>query len=80
MCDALNELFADKLECQRNEGKTEGKAEDILMLLEEIAAVPNSLREKILAQQDLNLLSRWLKLAARAENLQEFEQRMYRSI
>ena len=32
MCDALNELFADKLECQRNEGKTEGKAEDILML------------------------------------------------
>ena len=84
MCDALNELFADKLECQRNEGKTEGKAEgkaeDILMLLEEIAAVPNSLREKILAQQDLNLLSRWLKLAAKAENLQEFEQRMYRSI
>ena len=50
------------------------------MLLEEIAAVPNSLREKILAQQDLNLLSRWLKLAAKAENLQEFEQRMYRSI
>ena len=80
MCDALNELFADKLELQRmegiTEGKTEGKAEDILMFLEEMGSVPSSLREKILAQQDLNLLSRWLKLAARAENLQEFERRM----
>ena len=80
MCDALNELFADKLERQRMEGRTEGKtagkAEDILMFLEEMGSVPSSLREKILAQQDLNLLSRWLKLAARAENLQEFERRM----
>ncbi len=92
MCDALNELFADKLERQRMEGraegkiegrtegkiegKAEGKAEDILMLLEEMGSVPDSLRETILAQQDLNLLSRWLKLAARAENLQEFERRM----
>ena len=80
MCDALNELFADKLERQRmegiTEGKTEGKAEDILMFLEEMGSVPSSLREKILAQQDLNLLSRWLKLAAKAENLQEFERRI----
>ena len=80
MCDALNELFADKLELQRmegiTEGKTEGKAEDILMFLEEMGSVPSSLREKILAQQDLNLLSRWLKLAAKAENLQEFERRI----
>ena len=84
MCDALNELFADKLERQRmegimegkTEGKAEGKAEDILMFLEEMGSVPSSLREKILAQQDLNLLSRWLKLAAKAENLQEFERRI----
>ena len=84
MCDALNELFADKLELQRmegitegkTEGKAEGKAEDILMFLEEMGSVPSSLREKILAQQDLNLLSRWLKLAAKAENLQEFERRI----
>ena len=84
MCDALNELFADKLERQRmegimegkTEGKAEGKDEDILMFLEEMGSVPSSLREKILAQQDLNLLSRWLKLAAKAENLQEFERRI----
>ena len=84
MCDALNELFADKLELRRmegitegkTEGKAEGKAEDILMFLEEMGSVPSSLREKILAQQDLNLLSRWLKLAAKAENLQEFERRI----
>ena len=88
MCDALNELFAEKMERKRLEGKAEGKAEGktegkaegkalaVLELLEELGPVPVSLQKRILAQRDLNQLSRWLKAAAKAESLQAFEKGM----
>lgn len=58
---------------EREEGKAEGKAEDILDLLEELGPVPEVLRERIFAQKDLDVLKKWHKLAARAKTLEEFE-------
>ena len=55
------------------EGKIEGKIEAILYLLEEIGTVPESLREKITAEKDEEILRKWLKLAATAESVEEFE-------
>ena len=61
----------------KKEGKAEGKAEErqlaILELLEEFGEVPEKVREAILQQQDLDVLRRWHKLAAKAETFGAFE-------
>ena len=56
----------------RIEGKIEGKAESVLELLEELGSVPAGLRERIMQERDLDVLRRLHRLAARAENLEEF--------
>ncbi|MGN0366406.1 MAG: hypothetical protein ACI4E5_10800 [Suilimivivens sp.] len=56
--------------------RAEGKAEDILDLLEEHEAVPEDLRKQILEQKDLVILRKWMKLASGVNNIQEFIQRM----
>jgi len=60
-------------ECGRAEGKTEGIAESILLLLRDLGDVPEELRERILAETDPDILGRWLKIAARAESIRQFE-------
>ena len=88
MCNALNELFADKMERERvkgrAEGRTEGKIEgkiegrtegrclSVLALLEDLGQIPSSLRETILSQKDSKVLTDWLKAAAAAANLEDF--------
>ena len=92
MCNALNELFAEKMERERVKGLTEGekrglaegerkgRAEgeqkgrglSVLALLEELGQIPSSLREKIMSQQDANVLTDWLKAAAAASSLEDF--------
>lgn len=80
MCEALRELFADELEQRWNggkaEGKSEGKAESVLELLNELGAIPERLRIAILEQQDLSVLTRWLKSAAKAQTIEEFQKDM----
>ena len=57
-------------------GLTEGRRRDVLELLEELGPVPEELREKIMSQENQDVLSRWLKAAARAESLQGFAEKM----
>lgn len=54
------------------EGKAEGKAEDILELLGEIGEVPDEIRERIFGAEELSLLMKWLKLAAKTESIEQF--------
>ncbi|MCM1162587.1 MAG: hypothetical protein NC412_15395, partial [Roseburia sp.] len=56
----------------REEGKLEGKAEALLELLEESGDVPIKIKEKILAEKDMETLKRWIKLAANTESIQQF--------
>ena len=92
MCDALKELFdelyGEKIEKQiqlekdnakaegKAEGQTEGQALSVLDLLEDIGPVPSALRKTIMAQKDVETLSRWLKAAAKAGSLEQFQQEM----
>lgn len=62
---------------EREEAKAEGKAEDILDLLEDINTVPDELREHILAQKDLDILRKWHKLAARVGTIDEFKKQIW---
>ncbi|MCM1160174.1 MAG: hypothetical protein NC412_03030, partial [Roseburia sp.] len=54
------------------EGRLEGKAEALLELLEESGDIPIKIKEKILAEKDMETLKRWIKLAANVESIQQF--------
>ena len=57
----------------KEEGKAEGMAEGILKLLEDMGPVTEEVRKKILAESDLEILAKWLKKAAKAESIEQFE-------
>ncbi len=69
-------VLEEMLQDEREEGRTEGRALAVIELLETIGEVPQSLREKILGQTDTSVLSRWLKLAARAQSIEQFEKNL----
>ena len=56
------------------DGKTKGKAEDVIELLEDLGELSDSLKTRIMEQTDLELLKKWLKAAAKAKSIEEFEQ------
>lgn len=68
VCQALQEMIMD--------GKAEGKAEVLLMLLGELGEVSEALREKVMSQRDFEILDEWIKWAAKAGTVQEFEDRI----
>ncbi len=53
-------------------GKTIGKSEAIIDLLEDLGPIPEELSARIKAQKDMNILKDWLKKAKRAESMEEF--------
>ncbi len=57
-------------------GRTEGAASTLLNVLGLLDSVPASLREKILATEDSDLLSRWILIAARASSIADFEKKI----
>lgn len=60
----------------RAEGRTEGHAESVIELLEDIAPVPEEIRNTIMFQTDPNIIRIWLKSAAKAENLEDWKKRV----
>ena len=73
MCKAWeDQWYYGKVE-GKAEGRAEGKAEDTIELLEDIGEPSPSLRKLIMEQTNLEELRRWLKLAARAKSIEEFE-------
>lgn len=71
----LNEFDIRNYErCVREEGRAEGIAEATLELLEETGELPDSLRNLVMGQTDIDVLRRWHKLAARAGSIEDFEE------
>ena len=58
----------------REKGKAEDRAEAVIELLEDLGELSDSLKICIMEQTDLELLKKWLKAAARAKSIEEFEQ------
>ena len=50
----------------------ESKADSVLILLEDLGPVPEEAKQRILAETDLAVLDGWLRLAGRAESLEQF--------
>ena len=57
-------------------GECIGKSKALLILLEDVGKVPSKLEEQIRSQKDSDILTRWIKLAARAESIEDFEQKI----
>ena len=58
------------------EGITSGLTKGILDLLGDLGEIPSPLREEITAQRDESTLRTWLKYAAKAENMEDFMERI----
>lgn len=70
MCSSFERL----LNKENAQGRAQGKAEAVIELLEDIGEVSESLRDYIMEQTDLELLTKWHKAAARATSIKKFEQ------
>lgn len=60
----------------REEGKEEGLTEAIFELLSELGNVSDKLRIKVRNQKDTNVLKKWVRLAAKADSIEDFKQNM----
>lgn len=64
----------------REEGRAEGKLEErrnsVLELLEEMGKVPYQLYGRIMSEQNMDVLSKMRKLAAKSDSLEQFEEKI----
>ena len=87
--EAVNILIAEydydmDIKVQREEAKEEGieqgkklgKQNDIIELLDDIGEVSEALKAKIRKEENRDILKKWLKLAAKAETVEEFEKKI----
>ena len=58
------------------EGRISGMAESIIKLLEDYGKISEDLQTKIMAEKDLQVLSKWLKLATRVDSIDVFREKM----
>lgn len=72
MCQALQDMVMEG----KIEGKAEGKRESVLELLGELGQIPEELADQILAESDLDILSKWIKLAGKVHTVEEFSNKM----
>lgn len=76
MCKAIDDMRNEAWENGLSSGRVAGKAEIILMLLEEIGKVPSELTNIISKQQSVPILNAWAKLAAKATSISDFQRQM----
>lgn len=72
MCKAIDDMIKDAKAEGNVEGRIKGKAEDIFALLEELGVIPEDIKERIMEQKDMSVLKDWLKMAAKADNMEMF--------
>lgn len=67
--------FGDDILLRRDAEKTatlNTKIQDIYELLNDYGPIPEELTSKLNNEKDINILKKWLKLAAKADSLEEF--------
>lgn len=73
-------LMQDERRAGREEGRIEGQIvgyrESILELLAETGPVLDMVRKKIMQEKDIDQLRAWVKLAAKADTIEQFVEKM----
>jgi hypothetical protein len=54
----------------------QGKIDSIINFLDEVGEVSETLVEYLNQQSDIDTLGKWLKIAARADSVEEFEEKI----
>ena len=72
MCEITDRIRREGEEA----GRIKGMIEATLELLEDLGKVPQQVAQHIRQESDMNVLSRWLKCAARSSSIAEFETNM----
>ena len=70
------EEFEGGLSQGLSQGILRGKIESIIELLNDLGEFPEELQIRIMSEKDLQVLNSWLKLAAKANSIEEFQERM----
>ncbi len=78
MCEIADRIRREGKEEGRVLGRLEGKTESIIELLSDLGQIPQRIIDRIRQESDPEQLGRWLKCAARAANIEEFEKGMTR--
>lgn len=68
--------MSEILENSKREGIKEGHHNSLLLVLETKGSVPDDLREKIDTEQDIEVLDKWIRLAATSESVENFQENM----
>ena len=76
MQEGIQKGMQEGIQKGMQEGIQKAKQESVLELLEEYGVIPEQVRKAVLAQGDLDVLKRWLKLAASAGSMEQFEKEM----
>ena len=74
--EAKEEGIEEGIEKGIEQGKKLGKQNDIIELLDDIGEVSEALKAKIRKEENRDILKKWLKLAAKAETVEEFEKKI----
>ena len=74
MCSSFERLLNKEKAEGWTQGKLKDRAEAVIELLEDLGELSDSLKTSIIEQTDLELLRKWLKAAARAKSIEDFEQ------
>lgn len=72
----LELMLQDERREGRTEGRAQGRAEAVLSFLQELGTVSEDLKKRIMSEQDLTTLERWLKLSAKAASIEQFKAEM----
>ena len=59
-----------------SQGIAQGISDTIIEFLSEYGTVPENVKERIIAEDDIDILKQWNKLAARALSIEEFVEKM----
>lgn len=69
-------LFQELLNDERAEGRAEGAANSLIIILSNKGSVPDDLRENIVSETDFSTLTRWIEIASRVDTIEKFQSEM----
>ena len=65
-------LLEEGYEMGIERGLSQGKAEAVLSLLEDLGTIPDAVEQTICSEKDIEVLNRWLKLASKVDSMEAF--------
>ena len=71
--EGIEQGIARGKELGKVEGIRLGTVNNIMEFLEDLGEIPETLKSKIMQEEKPDVLRRWLKLAAKAETIEQFE-------